>query len=142
MLEICNHTQKVIDTQILFEISQAMSVQDVELLFVDLAQMQQLNYEYRHKNTPTDVLSFPLDSFDQDFMPLGSIVICIPIAEEMATLYHHSLAEEIALLFIHGMLHLLGFDHEKDNGEHRLEEEQWIRRFRLPESLIVRTYKQ
>ncbi|WP_193228465.1 rRNA maturation RNAse YbeY, partial [Aliarcobacter butzleri] len=46
--------------------------------------------------------------------------------------------EEFTLLFIHGLLHLLGFDHEIDNGEHRLKEEELIEKFKLPSSLIVR----
>lgn len=139
MLQIDNQTQNVIDATKLEEIaSQLGSNREVELVFVDLQTMQEINREYRNQDKPTDVLSFPLDSMGLVNIPLGSIVICIPIAEEMAENYGHSLEEEVALLFIHGMLHLQGYDHESDNGEHREAEEHWIKHFSLPNSLIVR----
>ena len=51
----------------------------------------------------------------------------------------HTPQDELALLFIHGLLHLLGYDHECDNGEMRAKEEELIKKFDLPESLIIRT---
>lgn len=71
-------------------------------------------------------------------MPLGSIVISVDYAQEKANEFNHTLEEEITLLFIHGLLHLLGFDHEVDKGEHRTKEEELINTFNLPNSLIVR----
>jgi probable rRNA maturation factor len=70
--------------------------------------------------------------------PIGSVVINLDLAKEMATNLNHSTEDEIALLFIHGLLHILGYDHEVDNGEMREMEEKIISKFSLPKSLIVR----
>ena len=82
------------------------------------------------------MLSFPLES---DFSPfLGSVVISIDYAKEVAERLKHSVENEIALLFIHGILHLVGFDHEIDKGEQRAMEAQIVEHFKLPKSLIIR----
>jgi probable rRNA maturation factor len=99
--------------------------------------MRELNLSSRGIDKTTDVLSFPLE--DLPYAPLGSIVINIELAALVADEFKHDVNDEIALLFIHGLLHLLGFDHERDNGEMRVKEEELIRRFSLPESLIYRT---
>ncbi|RDU74050.1 rRNA maturation RNase YbeY [Helicobacter anseris] len=137
MLEIDNQTSIDIKTDFLQDIAKEMSFKDIELLIVQKDFIQELNKTYRNQDKPTDVLSFPLQDMGADTL-LGSIVICIEIAQQQAQTYHHTLQEEIALLLIHGILHLLGFDHEKDNGEHREVEQKWIHHFKLPESLIVR----
>ena len=85
----------------------------------------------------TDVLSFPIDDFPH--APLGSILINYELAREKANELGHTHEEEIALLFIHGLLHLLGFDHEVDAGEMREKEARIIQAYALPASLIVRT---
>lgn len=108
-----------------------------ELILVDNTKITQLNAEFRGIATPTDVLSFPLNT---KFSPiLGSIVISVEYAQEISWRLKHSIEEEIALLFIHGILHLVGFDHEVDKGEQRIKEEEFISKFNLPKSLIVRT---
>jgi probable rRNA maturation factor len=71
--------------------------------------------------------------------PLGSIVISYDFVEKKAKEFSHSQDDEFTLLFIHGLLHILGYDHECDNGEMRQKEEDIIRAFSLPQSLIVRT---
>jgi len=110
---------------------------DVELLIVNNITIQKLNRKHREKNKATDVLSFPLE--DMDFMPLGSIVISADKAKDVAQELKHSIDEEITLLFTHGILHLLGYDHEIDNGQMRQKEQEIIEHFNLPKSLIVRT---
>jgi probable rRNA maturation factor len=70
--------------------------------------------------------------------PLGSIVICSEYVVQKAKEFGHTDDDEFALLFIHGVLHLLGYDHEVDNGEMRQEEARLIQKFHLPESLIIR----
>ena len=111
-----------------------------ELLFVDNAKIASINAEFRGVQSPTDVLSFPLES---EFSPiLGSIIISVEYAQEVSQKLKHTLEEEIALLFIHGILHLVGFDHETDNGEQRAKEEELVIKFHLPSSLIVRTQSQ
>lgn len=107
-----------------------------ELLLVDNPTIQNLNKIHRNKDKPTDVLSFPLES---DFSPLlGSIVISLDFIKQNSEKYHHTPNDEMALLFIHGILHLLGFDHEKDRGEQRQKEKELIDFFHLPPSLIIR----
>lgn len=112
-------------------------IKSVELLFVDNTKIKAMNFEFRQINRETDVLSFPLAL---EFSPfLGSVVISLEYAERKSIELNHSLEEEILLLFIHGVLHLVGFDHEVDNGEQREKEIQIIQYFNLPKSLIVRT---
>lgn len=66
-------------------------------------------------------------------------MINVDLAKQKAKELGHSYEEEISLLFIHAMLHLLDFDHENDNGEMREKEKELIEHFNLPKSLIVRT---
>ncbi|ECQ1419676.1 rRNA maturation RNase YbeY, partial [Campylobacter jejuni] len=119
-------------------IASFLSPKDVELVFVDSKEMQEINLEQRKQDKTTDVLSFPLENIDES-LPLGSVVINVDLAKEKAKELGHSYKEEISLLFIHAMLHLLGFDHENDNGEMREKEKELIEYFNLPKSLIVRT---
>ena len=144
MIDIDNQTKIKFDSSFLafldsifLEILKDLGLQDkqCELLFVENAKIQALNLEFRGIDKPTDVLSFPLEFS----LLLGSIVISVEFASKIAQELEHSLNDEIALLFIHGVLHLLGFDHEVDNGEHRERERKIVEKFGLPKSLIVRT---
>lgn len=93
---------------------------NVSVLITDNDEIQGLNLEYRQKDIPTDVLSFPL--FDEDGnldeYELGDIVISLERAIAQAEEYNHSLKREVAFLTAHSMLHLLGYDHE--NGEQEM----------------------
>ncbi len=109
----------------------------IELIFVNSKEMQELNKNFRQVDKTTDVLSFPLDFMDG--FPLGSVVINIELAKNKAKEFSHSLDDEIKLMFIHGTLHLLGYDHEKDDGEMREKEIELIKKFELPKSLIIRS---
>lgn len=137
MIDLDNSTSSLIDLISLENIKDSLTKKDIELLVVHNDEIQELNKEHRKIDKPTDVLSFPLD-FEMPNMPLGSIVISVDFVEEKAKEYGHSFNEEFSLLFIHGLLHLLGYDHEVDNGEHREKEEELIKKFNLPDSLIVR----
>ncbi|WP_368029308.1 rRNA maturation RNase YbeY [Arcobacter sp. s6] len=137
MIELENNTDLQIDISILEEIANSLTKKDIELMLVKNDEIQTLNKEHRNIDKATDVLSFPMD-FDFANMPLGSIVISTDFVQEKAKEYSHTFNEEFALLFIHGILHLLGYDHEVDNGEHREKEEELIKEFNLPNSLIVR----
>lgn len=140
MLEISNQTDVVVDTLLLEKIAQFLSEKDIELILTDNQEIKQLNSAFRSKDKPTDVLSFPFDDMGivGGDLPLGSVVINIEMAKNISETLRHSLEEEIALLFIHGCLHLLGYDHENDSGEHRKKEEELIVLFKLPKSLIMR----
>jgi rRNA maturation RNase YbeY len=85
-----------------------------------------LNRQYRGKDKPTDVLSFPLADALQPSL-LGDVVISIETAARQAQRRRHSLGEELQTLLIHGVLHLLGYDHEVSRSEairmHRKERE-------------------
>lgn len=137
MIDLDNETNLTVDITFLESIATKLTNKEFELIIVNNAEIQELNHEHRQKDQATDVLSFPLE-FDMPNMPLGSIIISKDFVEEKAKEYGHSEHEELSLLFIHGLLHLIGFDHEVDNGEHREKEEELINAFDLPKSLIVR----
>lgn len=137
MIDLENNTSFEINTSLLEDITSSLTSKDIELIVVKNDEIQELNKEHRNIDKATDVLSFPLE-FDMPNMPLGSIVISVDFVEEKAKEYKHTKEEEFSLLFIHGLLHLLGFDHEVDSGEHRQKEEELIKQFNLPNSLIVR----
>jgi probable rRNA maturation factor len=113
------------------------------------AELQSLNAQFRKKDHPTDVLSFPNSTppssphnphvgpvaFDS---PLGDIAISIQRARAQAREYHHALEAEIRILMLHGVLHLLGMDHESDAGQMRRTEMRWRRKLGLPIGLIER----
>ena len=138
MIDLENSTEFEIDTLNLENIANTLTTKDIELIVVKNDEIQELNKEYRNIDKPTDVLSFPMNFEVIDMPLLGSIVISTDFVQEKAKEFKHSFNEEFTLLFIHGLLHLLGFDHEIDNGEHRLKEEELIEEFKLPSSLIVR----
>ena len=131
-----NQTTFDVDLDILKQIASTVTTKDIELIVCYNDYIKELNQEFRQKDTPTDVLSFPYE--DMPMIPLGSIVISIDFVNEKAEFYNHTSQEEFVLLFIHGILHLVGYDHEIDNGEHREKEEELIKQFNLPNSLIVR----
>lgn len=87
--------------------------EDVELLLTNNATIQKLNKQYRDKDKPTDVLSFSME----DPVHLGQIVISVERAREQAKEIGQSLEDELQFLFAHGVLHLLGYDHEKHEEE-------------------------
>lgn len=105
---------------------------EVGVTFLDDATIQELNRDYRDKDRPTDVLSFALNEGDEPEIVdapeeelLGDILISLETTARQAEEYGHSLERELAYLTVHGMLHLLGYDHEEpaDQAEMRLEEE-------------------
>ena len=137
MIDLDNSTEFKIDILNLENITNSLTNKDIELLVVKNDEIQALNKIHRNIDKATDVLSFPLD-YNFPNAPLGSIVISTDFVEEKSKEYNHTFSEEFTLLFIHGLLHLLGYDHEVDNGEHRNKEEELIKEFNLPDSLIIR----
>lgn len=122
--------------EILDEICAYLTDGDVELIFVNSEQIKEINLSQRGIDKSTDVLSFPLSKAPH--MPLGSIVINLDAVKEMAVNFGHSEQSENALLFTHGLLHILGYDHEVDSGEMREKENEIMQAFGLPDSLIIR----
>ena len=97
---------------------------EVSISFVDDDEMTRLNEGYRHRQGPTDVLSFECDNLDDDFAAdegadqpyeLGDIVIAVDVCERQTALYGTTFAEELELLITHGLLHLCGYDHIEDD---------------------------
>ena len=137
MIELTNDTSLQINENFINNIAIALSDKEIELLVVEEDEMHSINKEQRGIDNSTDVLSFPYE--DMPLAPLGSIVISKKHVQEKAIELNHKNEDEFALLFIHGLLHLLGFDHEIDNGQMREKEKELIEKFNLPKSLIVRT---
>lgn len=105
---------------------------EISVTFVDMEEIHALNKEYRDVDRPTDVLSFPQFYDLEDEIPevgeicLGDVVICKDKAEEQAREFGHSFEREIIYLFVHSVLHLLGYDHMEDDEKAcmRAREEQ------------------
>lgn len=101
------------------------------------AELRRLNRDFRGKDYATDVLSFPSIRTEKS-VPLGDLAISLARAREQARRYGHSTEQEIQVLMLHGVLHLLGFDHEIDNGRMARAEKRWRARLGLPNGLIER----
>jgi probable rRNA maturation factor len=99
------------------------------------SKLRRLNREFRKKDRATDVLSFPAAS-SNGF--LGDIAISYPRAQRQAAEYGHSVQTEIEILMLHGVLHLLGMDHETDRGQMARAENKWRAALGLPRGLIGR----
>lgn len=104
---------------------------EVSLTLVDDEQIHVLNRDYRSVDRPTDVISFALEEGDEPTiiggpaeMLLGEIVISMETALRQAAEYGHSLEREVAFLALHGMLHLLGYDHMTQEDEKRMFDKQ------------------
>ena len=121
---------------LLEQIADFLGAGDVELVFVNDDEMRKINREHRGIDKATDVLSFPYEQVSDGLM--GSVVISTDTASRVAGELGHSIECEIALLFLHGVLHILGYDHEIDNGQMREKEKEVIEHFSLPDSLIIR----
>lgn len=89
---------------------------EIVFIFLPPKEMQRINKTYRNKNKTTDVLSF--ESADPD--TLGEIAFCLPVLTKQAKRQGHSLDQELQYMMIHGLLHLLGYDHELSNAEEKL----------------------
>jgi probable rRNA maturation factor len=105
--------------------------------------MRSFNRQFRGKDKATDVLSFPaLDSLPANGRKAshtGEIAISAEIAAQNASRFGHSPAEEVKILALHGILHLAGYDHERDNGEMARKEMKLRHALRLPEALLQRS---
>ncbi|QOP45679.1 rRNA maturation RNase YbeY [Sulfurimonas paralvinellae] len=137
MIDIDNQTTYTINEDFLKQIVSDLTDKEIELIVTTNEKIQEINKEYRNIDKPTDVLSFPYE--DMPMAPLGSIIISVDHVQNKAKEFGHEEDDEFSLLFIHGLLHLLGYDHECDDGEMRSKEEELISKFKLPKSLIVRT---
>jgi rRNA maturation RNase YbeY len=94
---------------------------ELSVALIGNAEMQKLNARYRHKDYPTDVLSFPAAKNLPPIAPLlGDVIISVDKAAEQAKERRRTLDQEIITLLIHGIVHLLGYDHERSAREARI----------------------
>ena len=104
---------------------------EISILLCHNEYIHQLNKQYRQIDRPTDVLSFALNESEEpavdgglDVNVLGDLIISVERAEEQAADYGHSVRREMAFLTVHGMLHLLGYDHMEEEERAEMEAEQ------------------
>ncbi|GAA0341145.1 rRNA maturation RNase YbeY [Bacillus carboniphilus] len=105
---------------------------EISVTFVSNEKIQEINKEYRGKDQPTDVISFALEEGDEDIpimgapetRVLGDIIISVDKAKEQAEEYGHSYQRELGFLAVHGLLHLLGYDHEEEEEEKEMFSKQ------------------
>lgn len=107
--------------QTLLTIKDQHDTSEVAVVFIDEAKSLELNKTYRNKDYIADVLSFgnkdEKNFLQEDVNDLGDVFICYPKAKVQAEEYQHSLTRELSFLFLHGLLHNLGYDHEKKADE-------------------------
>lgn len=109
---------------------------DLNLMLVDEGEMTELHIKWMDESGPTDVLSFPMDEIEPGYKEvgvLGDIVLCPTVALTQAQKAGHSFEHEAAILSMHGLLHILGFDHAEPEEEKEM--------FALQESLVARWSK-
>jgi len=107
---------------------------EVAVLVTGNRELRKLNKDFRKKDEPTDVISFPSEVEGV----AGDIAISADIAEANAQTLGHAAAAELKVLILHGMLHLAGFDHEVDDGEMARKEARLRKQLGLPAGLIER----
>jgi len=114
----------------------------VNVLVTSSAAVRSLNRQFRGQNKATDVLSFPstpsTSKIRKPVAVAGDVAISADIALENSIRLGHPAGQEIKILVLHGILHLAGFDHERDNGEMARKEAKLRRALRLPATLIER----
>jgi len=102
---------------------------EVSIMFVSDEEMKYYNQTYRGVPEPTDVLSFPLEGLTPEGKRnLGDIIVSLETASRQAEELGHSLEQEVKILLIHGLIHLLGYDHTTDQGEMEAKEREILRR--------------
>jgi probable rRNA maturation factor len=109
----------------------------VNVLITSNAEMKSLNRRFRGQDKPTDVLSFPA-ALDVDEGFAGDIAISAEIAAQNARILGHNPGTEVKILALHGILHLRGYDHERDQGQMARREQELRGELRLPVGLIER----
>jgi metalloprotein, YbeY family len=109
---------------------------EFNIIFIDNPRIHEINLTYRGVDRPTDVISFALEdnkTIDLGVRLLGDIYISIDKAKEQATSFGHSLRREISFLVVHGLLHLLGYDHMTEEEEKVMfaKQEELLQKFQI-----------
>ena len=130
MIEISNLTNFSVDRKLFSTVAKKVLMgenrisEKLSLAFVSKEEIKKLNKKFRKKNKPTDVLSFELNDAPDSDKYLGEIVICPEIASENAKKYEVPLKKEVLNIFIHGILHLCGYKHEKSEKDAEIMEKK------------------
>ena len=141
-VEVANESGVAVDELALVSVSRFVldrmgihALAELSILLMDVEAMSELHLKWMDEPGPTDVMSFPMDELDTARRPdeagagpalLGDVVLCPQVAVEQATQAGHSLDDELHLLTVHGILHLLGYDHaepEEERAMFRLQNE-------------------
>lgn len=135
-INIFNETKMIIDFDILDLINYALNKEKIDnvefnVILVDNKKIKELNKEYRNIDDHTDVISFALEDYDKSLFDglriLGDIYISLDKAKEQSLEYNHSFKRELSFLVIHGLLHLLGYDHiNKDMEDNMFKKQEEI----------------
>jgi probable rRNA maturation factor len=104
--------------------------------------LRALNLQFRGLDKPTDVLSFPALQESENGGQGGDLAISLETAAAQAAAHGHTLQIEVKVLILHGLLHLAGYDHERDRGRMRRRETVLRKQFELPAGLVERTRRQ
>ena len=112
---------------------EAIKSYEIGVTLVDDDYISKLNNEYRNKNMPTDVLSFPLSDENEDTFVVGDVVISAETASRQADEYDHSFEREMVYLLVHGVYHILGYTHDDDENKKamRIKEEEIMSNYNL-----------
>jgi probable rRNA maturation factor len=112
----------------------------VNVLVTNSSELRALNRRFRGADKATDVLSFPSQEVERSkaMHVAGDVAISVDIARENAMRLGHSVGDEVKILALHGILHLAGFDHERDNGEMARKESRLRQQLKLEPGLIER----
>ncbi len=137
MIEINNLTTNLINREFVEKIADAVlrgehslrKGENLSFAFVSRDRIRELNKKYRKKNCSTDILSFPLRSkfpaADKLRIPLGEIVVCFWEVKKNARRFESGFEKELARVIIHGVLHILGYDHEGlEKDKQKMEEKE------------------
>ncbi|MDW5284316.1 rRNA maturation RNase YbeY [Alteromonas macleodii] len=104
---------------------EGLAEQEVTIRFTDEAESQSLNHEYRGKDKPTNVLSFPFEAPPSiEINLLGDLVICAPVISREAEEQHKDVSNHYAHMTVHGLLHLMGYDHIDDAEAEEMESKE------------------
>ncbi len=137
----CLTKEPVLSEKFLFRLSdvlgqlaaeEKLSAGEVSIVFTDDQMLQRLNLEYREKDTPTDVLSFnylepgEVHGLADDEFAVGDIYISVDRASDQACGAGHSIERELALLAIHGLLHLIGYDHGSEAEAREMQKKEQL----------------
>jgi len=130
IIEINNLSKRLLDKRFFSTVAKKVlsgenrETENLSLAFVEKKEIKNLNKKFRKKDKPTDVLSFELRPTGYPEKYLGEIIICPEVVEENAIKYNSNFKNEMTKVFVHGILHLLGYDHEKSNKDEKLMEEK------------------